>query len=216
MKIALLAVLAFMLIGCGEESKTQTHEAQTHETQKVTTHEVKAQAVKEVVEKVAPKKEAKESITKTVEHTTEAVKSVATEAVESATKAVESATKTVTESATKVVESATKTVTESATKAVESATKAVEPVKKAVAEATSADGKTIFKACIGCHGASAEKPALGKSKVIKGWDAAKVEEALNGYKNGTYGGAMKALMKGQASKLSDNDIKAVAEYISKL
>jgi cytochrome c553 len=201
MKIALLAVLAFMLIGCGEESKTQTHEAQTHETQKVTTHEVKAQAVKEVVEKVAPKKEAKESITKTVEHTTEAVKSVATEAVESATKAVESATKT---------------VTESATKAVESATKAVEPVKKAVAEATSADGKTIFKACIGCHGASAEKPALGKSKVIKGWDAAKVEEALNGYKNGTYGGAMKALMKGQASKLSDNDIKAVAEYISKL
>jgi cytochrome c553 len=194
MKIALLAVLAFMLIGCGEESKTQTHEAQTHETQKVTTHEVKAQAVKEVVEKVAPKKEAKESITKTVEHTTEAVKSVATEAVESATK----------------------TVTESATKAVESATKAVEPVKKAVAEATSADGKTIFKACIGCHGVSAEKPALGKSKVIKGWDAAKVEEALNGYKNGTYGGAMKALMKGQASKLSDNDIKAVAEYISKL
>jgi cytochrome c553 len=187
MKIALLAVLAFMLIGCGEESKTQTHEAQTHETQKVTTHEVKAQAVKEVVEKVAPKKEAKESITKTVEHTTEAVKSVATEAVESATKTV-----------------------------TESATKAVEPVKKAVAEATSADGKTIFKACIGCHGASAEKPALGKSKVIKGCDAAKVEEALNGYKNGTYGGAMKALMKGQASKLSDNDIKAVAEYISKL
>ena len=77
-------------------------------------------------------------------------------------------------------------------------------------------GKEIFSACLGCHGADASKKALGKSHVIKGWDAQKITDALDGYKAGTYGGSMKGLMKSQASKLSDADIKAVAEYISKL
>jgi len=43
-----------------------------------------------------------------------------------------------------------------------------------------------------------------------------VTDALNGYKDGSYGGAMKSVMKGQASKLSDEDIKIVSDYISKL
>jgi len=76
-------------------------------------------------------------------------------------------------------------------------------------------GKDIYIACSACHGQNAEKVALGKSKVIKGWDSAKTVDALNGYKNGTYGGAMKGLMKGQVSNLSDEDIKKVADYISK-
>ncbi|RXJ81756.1 c-type cytochrome [Arcobacter sp. F2176] len=71
-------------------------------------------------------------------------------------------------------------------------------------------------ACAGCHGANFEKPALGKSQIIKGWPAAKVEEALKGYKAGTYGGAMKGVMKGQVARLSDADIKEIAEKISKL
>jgi len=77
-------------------------------------------------------------------------------------------------------------------------------------------GESIFKACASCHGTKAEKKALGKSQVIKGWKISKITNALHGYKNGTYGGAMKGLMKGQASKLSNADIKAVAGYISKL
>jgi len=82
--------------------------------------------------------------------------------------------------------------------------------------ATARSGEDIFKACSACHGASGEKAALGKSKIIKAWDASKISTALNGYKDGTYGGAMKALMKGQATSLSDEDIKKVSEYISKL
>lgn len=70
--------------------------------------------------------------------------------------------------------------------------------------------------CAGCHGTNAEKAALGKSQIIKGWSVTKVSDALNGYKAGTYGGVMKTVMKGQASKLSDADIKAVSEYISSL
>ncbi len=79
-----------------------------------------------------------------------------------------------------------------------------------------ADGATLFKKCAGCHGAHGEKKALGKSAVIKGWPKDKVVEALKGYKAGTrnvYG--MGALMKAQVAALSDADIEALADYISK-
>jgi len=80
-----------------------------------------------------------------------------------------------------------------------------------------ADGASIFKRCAGCHGAKGEKHALGKSAPIAGWPKAKVVEALKGYKAGTrnvYG--MGGVMKGQVAALSDADIEAVADYISKL
>ena len=77
-------------------------------------------------------------------------------------------------------------------------------------------GESIYRACAGCHGQKAEKAALGKSQIIKGWDSKKTADALNGYKAGTYGGTMKGVMKGQASGLSDEDVKLVSEYISKL
>ena len=114
-----------------------------------------------------------------------------------------------------------KTETNEVKKVVE--TKKVQEVKTELKEevvpkkiATVKTGETLFKACSACHGATAEKKALGKSQVIKDWDVAKLEKALHGYKDGTYGGAMKSLMKGQASKLSDTDIEKLANYISKL
>ncbi|RUM67776.1 MAG: cytochrome c [Sulfurospirillum sp.] len=77
-----------------------------------------------------------------------------------------------------------------------------------------ADGAALYKKCAGCHGAKGEKKALGKSEVIAGWDAAKIEEALKGYKAGTRNvHGMGGLMKGQVASYSDADIKAVAEYI---
>ena len=69
-------------------------------------------------------------------------------------------------------------------------------------------------ACAGCHGADFSKAALGKSQVVKGWDAAKVETALKGYKDGSYGGAMKAVMTGQVKALSDADIADLAKQIA--
>lgn len=38
---------------------------------------------------------------------------------------------------------------------------------------------------------------------------------MKGYKDGTFGGHMKGLMKGQLASYDDAKIKAVAEYISK-
>ncbi|NWF66652.1 MAG: c-type cytochrome [Campylobacterales bacterium] len=79
-----------------------------------------------------------------------------------------------------------------------------------------ADGAALFGKCASCHGAKGEKAALGKSQIIAGWDAAKTETALKGYKDGSYGGAMKNLMKGQVATLSDDDVKALATYIATL
>ena len=69
--------------------------------------------------------------------------------------------------------------------------------------------------CAGCHGANFEKVALGKSKIVKDMTKADIEKALKGYKDGSYGGAMKAVMAPNAKKLSDEDIKAIAEKFGK-
>ena len=79
-----------------------------------------------------------------------------------------------------------------------------------------ADGATLFKVCATCHGAKAEKAALNKSQIIAGWDAAKITAALNGYKEGTYGGPLKGTMTPQVKNLSADDIKVLSEYIPTL
>ena len=72
-----------------------------------------------------------------------------------------------------------------------------------------------YQKCAGCHGASGEKSALNKSKIIKDMSKADITAALHGYKDGTYGGPMKGLMKGQVGSLSDADIQAIADKIGK-
>ncbi len=85
------------------------------------------------------------------------------------------------------------------------------------AAAPAGNGKALFAKCAGCHGQNGEKKALGKSDVIKGWDAAKTEEALKGYKAGTLNThGMGGVMKGQVAAMSDEDIKALAAYIASL
>jgi len=72
-----------------------------------------------------------------------------------------------------------------------------------------------FQKCAGCHGANGEKKALGKSKIISDMTKADIVAALKGYKDGTYGGPMKGLMKGQVAGLSDADMTAIGDKIGK-
>lgn len=78
-----------------------------------------------------------------------------------------------------------------------------------------ADANVTYKACIACHGANGEKVALGKSKIIKDMSKEDFIKAMKGYKDGTYGGPLKAMMKAQSMKLSDADIEALAQKIAK-
>ncbi len=78
-----------------------------------------------------------------------------------------------------------------------------------------ADGTSVYKKCASCHGINGEKIALGKSKIIKDMTKAEIVSSLNGYKNGTYGGASKNIMLPQVKDLSDTDIKEISELIGK-
>lgn len=77
------------------------------------------------------------------------------------------------------------------------------------------DGAELFKKCASCHGSMGEKHALNKSKIINEMSKEEIVTALKGYKAGTYGGAMKALMKGQIASYDDTQIETVAEFIAK-
>jgi cytochrome c-type protein NapB len=84
------------------------------------------------------------------------------------------------------------------------------------ANATTAPAKEAdVSACTGCHGKNLEKAALGKSKKVNEMTKAEIVTALKGYADGTYGGPMKGMMKGQAAKLSEDDINAIAEKFGK-
>ncbi len=105
------------------------------------------------------------------------------------------------------------------------AAKAPVSAEPAVAAATAAAAqvsKTVDTAllytqkCASCHGMKAEKSALGKSQVIAGWSAKEIKDSLHGYRDGTYGKEMKALMQGQAKALSDAEIDALSQYIPTL
>ncbi len=63
-------------------------------------------------------------------------------------------------------------------------------------------------ACKGCHGANFEKKALGKSMIVANMTKQAVSDSLVGYKNGTYGGPMKGVMKGQVARYSETDLRS--------
>lgn len=86
--------------------------------------------------------------------------------------------------------------------------------------AFAADGATIYKKCVSCHGKAGEKVAPGSKggKKIAGMDKAYLVEQLKGYAAGTAdNGGAKAIMYNNMKtwKLSDADIDAVADVISK-
>jgi cytochrome c len=75
----------------------------------------------------------------------------------------------------------------------------------------------IFNRCGVCHGEKGEKKSLGVSRRIAGMSAKEIVKDLKEYKAGTrstYGYGV--MMQGQATKLSDNQMNAVAILIESL
>jgi cytochrome c553 len=73
-----------------------------------------------------------------------------------------------------------------------------------------------LNSCMSCHGKEFEKKALGKSKIVKEMSKKEIIEAMNGYKNDTYGGTLKAAMKPHAIKHNSEEIDMIAEQIKNL
>ncbi len=157
----------------------------------------------------------------------EGSKNAVTTAVEKTKEAASSATDAVKESAHKVVETTKEAATKTTEAVKETATKAVEATKEAASSATekakeavsggNSKGKAAYAKCVSCHGTNGKTKALGKSEVIAGQSVADLEKKIQEYKAGTRNVAgMGMLMHGQVKGLSDEDVKAVSEYISSL
>jgi len=186
MKIVLSVALVFFLFGCIEE--TQSHVKAASKSVSKQANEVSALVSKQTEEVVAKVQEASSEVV-------QKAKEVSAEVVKQAKESGSEAAAAVAQSTADMAQKAHDAI--------------VSP------SVPSLDGAALFKKCSGCHGAQGQNKAMGKSQVIKGWSVSKTSDALNGYKKGTYGGAMKAIMKGQASKLSDAEISAISEFISK-
>ena len=211
LSVAAIAVLSFS--GCGNnDTKEQAAETKVEQKAEVKQENKAAEATKSE-QKAAPKAEY------SAKQTTEAVKEKATEAAnavkEKAKEAVEKTKEAANEVANKAKEVAKK-ATESAANAAAGATEAVKKAANAVTGGNE-KGKALYAKCVSCHGANGKLKALGKSEIIAGQSAADLEKKMMEYKAGTRNVAgMGALMQGQVKDLSDEDIKALAEYISSL
>ncbi len=194
------AIAMLILTGCGEDKKTANTEVNKQE---VIVEKKQTEAVKMTVAEEAAKMV--ESVSK---EKIEEIKEVAKEIV-SEENIVE-----IKETVKQTVSETTKMAADKLAQTVEAVKVMTEPLKEEAKAVV--DGKALFGACAGCHGLNGEKQALGKSQIIKGWDEQKIIDALNGYKDGSYGGAMKGIMKGQVVTKSPEEIKALAEFISKL
>ena len=74
----------------------------------------------------------------------------------------------------------------------------------------------LSTAAFAADGAKAEKVFNNKVPALTSLDAAAIEAALKGYKTGANKFGLGAMMKPIATPMSDDDIKAVAEYIQTL
>jgi cytochrome c553 len=230
-KILLGSVVALALLaGCSDEKKSSTQNSTE------TTKEVKQETVVNVetskentnVTSVEAPSEIKETLIQSAPEVAEKTNEVVKESVEAATELAKDITRPVVEEVAQKVEEVKEIVElikEDATTKVAETVEAAENTTKDLKEESLAivvptepaiDGKALFASCASCHGQNAEKEALGKSQVIAGWNKEKIVAALNGYKDGTYGGVMKNIMKGQVSTKTDTEIDALAEFISNL
>lgn len=209
MKIAISVILALFLIGCSDDTSKSSDSMDTQ------TKEVKAMASD--TDMVADEPTEEDAVSDdAVNDMSDSMQDTADEVVGNVKDAASGMADDMEEGSDKMADSMKDTADSMADSASDTANSMADAMTGMMPGDSSVSGKDIFKVCSTCHGANAEKAALGKSQIIRGWDSVKIENALHGYKEGTYGGAMKAVMKGQVSKLDSEEIEAVAEYISNL
>ncbi|QSZ42118.1 c-type cytochrome [Sulfurimonas aquatica] len=193
MKLVLSVVISIFILGCSEEKSTSLEKEVVNTSTQIS--KVLNEKPKELIEQT------KEVTKDVVENISEKVK----ENLDEVTK----------ETTLKVIEKAPEKLKKPA---VEVEKVQVEVVKEEIriVNKSTVDGSKLFSKCTSCHGLNAQKKALGKSQVIQGWSSEKLKLAINGYKDGSYGGAMKGVMKSYASALNEEEVEAISKYISEL
>ena len=86
------------------------------------------------------------------------------------------------------------------------------------APAIAADGAALYKdkTCNACHGPKGDKPLMPNYPKVSGQNAAYIEQQMKDIKSGARNNGQTAAMKGVMHLVNDDEIKALAEYLSKL
>ncbi|MDR2239611.1 MAG: c-type cytochrome [Zoogloeaceae bacterium] len=80
------------------------------------------------------------------------------------------------------------------------------------------DGAKLYqeKTCVACHGKDAKTPLMPNYPRLAGQNAAYAEQQMKDIKSGVRANGQSAAMKGVMHLVSDAEMKALAEYLSKL
>jgi cytochrome c len=80
------------------------------------------------------------------------------------------------------------------------------------------DGAKLYveKTCVACHGKEAKKPLTPDYPKLAGQNAKYAEKQMQDIKSGARANGNSAAMKGVMHLVSDQEIKALAEYLAKL
>ncbi len=84
--------------------------------------------------------------------------------------------------------------------------------------AFAADGKALYtaKGCMACHGADAKSPIMPAYPKIAGQSKEYVTQQMKDIKSGARNNGQTAAMKGIMASVSEDEITALAEYLSGL
>jgi len=80
------------------------------------------------------------------------------------------------------------------------------------------DGAKLYteKTCNACHGPKGDKPLMPNYPKIAGQNAAYTEQQMKDIKSGARNNGQTAAMKGVMHLVEDADMKAIADYLSKV
>ncbi len=95
---------------------------------------------------------------------------------------------------------------------------AVVSLAATAAPAQAPDGKKLYveKTCVACHGKDAKKPLQPDYPKLAGQNAAYAERQMKDIKSGARANANAKAMQGVMHLVTDAEMKALAEYLSKL
>lgn len=202
-----LLFIAFLFSGCNED-KSETQKEVSVKSEKVESEIVKKEPEEKFIDQV---KHSTSNIANKIVEESKKVVEVAPEAIKSVSEKVSVKTQEIAKDVMVVANETKEKIEKEISSTIDSVKESIDDKSDLISK-----GKSLYAKCASCHGTNAQNPALGKSQIIKGWEIEKTINALNGYKNGTYGSNMKAIMKGQVATLGDEDIKALATYINSL
>ncbi|HGG60956.1 MAG TPA: c-type cytochrome [Gammaproteobacteria bacterium] len=84
--------------------------------------------------------------------------------------------------------------------------------------AAAGDGAALYKekTCVACHGPDGKKPLLPVYPKLAGQNKAYMAQQMKDIKSGARANGQTAAMKGIMHLVSDDDIEALADYLSKV